>query len=274
MSSTRNALMMGAAIVLGCAAGASAADLHGGSIKDAAYFPAPAPSPSLYFRLDGGRATYDKPSIVEDGLYDFTETSIGSSWTVGGGIGMYFSRNLRGDITYDHGFDASVSGHLANAAAPLPGYRDFKLTRDVVLANLYYDFDMGGRFTPYIGAGLGWARLKTSNGVVTPDSPCGCWGSTDSGSNGHVAAALMTGLTWKIRGGGQQVVGGGSTKDGPVYVDSGRGLYLDAGYRFLYLGKVATGPDRDDAGNVVGRDPLVQDIHAHEFRVGLRYDFR
>lgn len=273
MSSIRNALMLGVALVLGSAAGVNAADLYGGSIKDVGYLPAPAPAPSLYFRVDGGFAQHDKPSIVEDGFYDFTDSHVGSAWTAGGGIGMYFGRNLRGDITYDHRFDADVRGTLADANSPMPGTRNFKFSSDVVLANLYYDFDMGGRITPYVGAGLGWARNKTSSGTVTPLTPCGCYGSVDAGSNSHVAAALMAGLTWKITG-RQTMVSGGSTKDGPVYADSGRGLYLDAGYRFLYLGKAVTGPDRDDAGNIIGRDPSVEDLHAHEFRVGLRYDFR
>lgn len=273
MSSIRSALMLGVALVLGSAAGVNAADLYGGSVKDVGYLPTPAPAPSIYFRVDGGFAKYDRPGIVEDGVYDFTDARIGSSWTAGGGIGMYFTRNIRGDITYDHRFDADVNGTLADPNAPLPGYRHFKFSSDVVLANLYYDFDMGGRFTPYVGAGLGWARNKTTTGTVTPLDPCGCYGSVDAGSTNHVAGALMAGATWRLNG-RQTVVSGGSTKDGPVYAETGRGLYLDAGYRFLYLGKVATGPDRDDVGNIVGRDPTVDSLHAHEFRVGLRYDLR
>ena len=68
----------------------------------------------------------------------------------------------------------------------------------------------------------------------------------------------------------------GGIKDGPVAVDSGRGLYLDVGYRFLYLGETATGPVSltNTSGTIVSRDPTVEDIHAHEFRVGLRYDLR
>lgn len=273
MSSIRNALMLGVALFLGSAAGVQAADLYGGgSIKDTGYLPAPAPAPSMYFRLDGGYTRFDKPGMVEDGYYDFTNTHLDNTYSLGGGVGMYFTRNIRGDITYTHLFNADAGGHLQDCCAPMPGVRDFKFKSDVVLANLYYDFNAGGRFSPYIGAGLGYAWNKTSAGTITPD-PCACTGpgTMDAGSSGHVAAALMAGMTWKLTGRPTPV---GSTKDGVVMADSGRGLYLDAGYRFLYLGKVSTGPDRDALGVVVGRDPVVEDIHAHEFRVGLRYDFR
>ena len=59
-------------------------------------------------------------------------------------------------------------------------------------------------------------------------------------------------------------------------------LSFDAGYRFLYLGEAQTGPVNatytapvagGHAGaGTVSQDPLVEDIHAHQFRLGLRYD--
>ena len=54
-------------------------------------------------------------------------------------------------------------------------------------------------------------------------------------------------------------------------------LHFDAGYRFLYLGATTTGAARvtHNGTNVpVSRDPTIEDIHAHEFRMGLRYDIR
>ena len=84
----------------------------------------------------------------------------------------------------------------------------------------------------------------------------------------------MAGFSAKLRGG--ESVQEGSFKDAPVQGSSGRNLYLDVGYRFLYLGETATGPVTliNTAGTLVSRDPTVEEIHAHEFRVGLRYDLR
>jgi opacity protein-like surface antigen len=54
-------------------------------------------------------------------------------------------------------------------------------------------------------------------------------------------------------------------------------MSIDAGYRFMYLGQTATGAVKDTVSTntvTIAPDPTVEQIHAHEFRVGLRYDFR
>ncbi len=274
MAFTRATLLLGAALAIGSAQGALAADLgsYGGSMKDAPMaMPYAASGPSWYARIDGGYSSYDDPTVTENGIYDLTETGIDSSWSVGGGIGRYFGNGFRGDVTVEQRFETDVSASLPDPAATLPGTRQFGLKSTVVLANLYYDFDTGSRFTPYLGVGLGVTRNKTTEGTV---DDCGCvTGTIESGSDTHVAGAAMAGFTTRLRG-GETTVQGGSIKDGPVTVSAGRGLYLDVGYRFLYLGEVATGPVSTTyaVGPPVSQDPAVEDIHAHEFRFGLRYD--
>jgi opacity protein-like surface antigen len=260
MAFMRAHILLGAALVLGSAQGASAADLYGGSLKDGPMMAAPmaTPSPSWYVRVDGNYGAFDTPAVTEDGIWDLTDTSIGNTWGVGGGIGVYFGRGFRGDITVEHNFDADVSATLADVNTTLPGVRDFTLSSTYALANLYYDFDMGNRFTPYIGVGLGVTKNKTGAGTVT--DLCGCLsGTIDSGEETHVAGAVMAGFSVRLR----------------------ERLSFDAGYRFLYLGEVATGPVNatftaahggNAAGSVVANDPLVDEIHEHEFRFGLRYD--
>jgi opacity protein-like surface antigen len=78
----------------------------------------------------------------------------------------------------------------------------------------------------------------------------------------------MAGVSWRIRGGETTYVGG--LKDEPVAVSNGHALYLDVGYRFLYLGDVKTGDITWNPGEVV--DPEIKNITAHQIRVGLRYD--
>ena len=271
MTMYRAALLMGLAFVAVTPGTAGAADLYGGSIKDS-YAPMQPASPSVYLRIDGGYGIHDDPVMVEDGIYDLTNTKIDGAWTLGGGIGRYFTNTIRADVTYDHRFEADVEGTLGDGHASLPGVRSFGLESDVVLFNAYYDFNRMGRFSPYLGVGLGVVHHQTSAGTVSND--CGCVGTIDEGSSTHVAGALMAGFSTKLRGGETTYMGG--IKDGPVAVDSGRALYLDVGYRFLYLGETATGAVTmiNNGGTVVSRDPTVEDIHAHEFRVGLRYDLR
>jgi opacity protein-like surface antigen len=55
-----------------------------------------------------------------------------------------------------------------------------------------------------------------------------------------------------------------------VAVSSGNALYLDVGYRFLYLGDVNTGELAWDGNSV--NETKVKDVTAHQIRIGLRYD--
>jgi opacity protein-like surface antigen len=272
MISFGRTLLLGAVLAIGTVTGASAADLggQGGSLKDYGYQPQMvASNPSFYLRLDGGFARHDRPFMVEDGVADLNETSMDKAWTLGGGVGYYFSKNVRGDLTYDHRFKSDVSGYRYDIAQTLPagtdchaadgpavqtscyGTRAFGIKSDVFLANMYFDFDCRCHITPYLGVGLGVARHQTTSGTVTNVN--GVTGDIDSATKTSVAAAVMAGFSMQIR----------------------ERLALDAGYRFLYLGDAATGAVRDRVGNVtIAPDPTVEGIHAHEFRVGLRYDIR
>ena len=280
MTSIRSSIALGVMMVALGGSSATAADLDGGSVKDG-YIPAPSMiaepmSSGLYVRVDGAHASYDNPIMVEDHIYDLVDTNIGNAWSVGFGIGRYFGNGFRGDVTYEYRTEADVSGTLLNHAATLDGEREFGLRSHLVLANLYYDFNAGGRFSPYLGVGLGWARNMTTMGAVSND--CGCTGIVHSGASDSVAAALMAGVTVNLTAGrGGQVSYGGSTKDAPIVTTSNRGLLLDFGYRFLYLGDVATGPVQalgfaSDGSDIISDDPVVENIHAHEFRLGLRYN--
>lgn len=265
---------MGVMIVALSGSGAMAADLNGGSIKDG-FVPAPAmtmsaPSASWYVRLDGGHSRFDDPIMVEDHIYDLVDTGIDGAWSIGGGIGRNLGNGFRFDVTYDYRMEADAYGVLQNHAATLDGTREFGLKSHLMLANLYYDFNAGGRFSPYLGAGLGWVRHTTTEGTVT--DTCLCTGTIEGATKDSVAAALMAGVTVNLTGGRGHDF---TSRDGAIVGSSGRGLLLDIGYRYLYLGDATTGAVTGDFGGglvEVSEDPVVENIHAHEFRFGLRYN--
>ena len=264
-----------------CSAPANAADFGGireigGDVPVPVPAPAPVPiydydldwSAGWYVRVDGGYNLFSDPTIDSGGtITDFTKTSIDNSWSIGGGIGRYFGGGFRGDITVDHLFDSEVQGSLYCECGDFLGDAKFDFSSTVVLANLYYDFNRGGRFVPYIGAGIGFAHNETSSGTV--DVACDCEGAIEKGSSNNFAAAAMAGVSWRIRGGETSYVGG--LKDEPVAVSSGHALYLDLGYRFLYLGDTRTG-DMTFTSSPEVAEPKVKNITAQEVRVGLRYD--
>ncbi|MEP3476205.1 MAG: outer membrane protein [Hyphomicrobiales bacterium] len=106
-----------------------------------------------------------------------------------------------------------------------------ELSSLVGLANFYYDLDMGHRITPYVGVGIGFASLSMDG----PDAD-------DSDTN--FAWALMAG----------------------VDIDLRANWKLDIGYRYLNMGD-----GKFDDSKIPGRQFEVEDLEAHEIRVGLRY---
>lgn len=264
MFNARKVSILGAAFVLGSVLSASAADL--GGLKDEPVAAPAAAGPSgWYVRADGGYNWYNNPGITLEGS-SAHDTDMSGAWSVGGGIGRYFGRGFRGDITVDHLFDATTETTLCQCGTDI-GNAKFNFSSTVVLANLYYDINRGGRFMPYIGGGIGFAHNEASGGTIDPD--CGCTTALGGGSSNSFAAAGMAGFAWRIRGGEMRYMGGGM-KDEPVAVSSGNALYLDVGYRFLYLGDVKTGEAEWDRYSV--DDIKVKDVTAHQIRVGLRYD--
>ena len=92
----------------------------------------------------------------------FGSLSIDNTWAVGGGVGRYFGRGFRGDVTYE--WRGKTDVHGTAPAALVPPHLDFK--SPLLLANLYYDFRPYERFTPYVGVGVGAAHHKTSGGSI------------------------------------------------------------------------------------------------------------
>lgn len=278
MTGIRGSLALGVLMVTFGGASASAADMYEGSVKDG-FIPAAAvaagPSSSTwYLRMDGAYSSYDNPIMVEDQIYDLTDTGIDSAWSLGFGVGRHIGHGFRFDVTYDYRFEADVSGRVNNHAAALDGTREFGLKSHLLMGNLYYDFNQGGRFSPYLGVGLGWVRHSTTEGSVV--DTCGCTGTIERETSDSVAAAFMAGVTVNLTAGRNQGASySGSTKDAPIMVASNRGLLLDIGYRFLYLGDAKSGPVIGDFGGgtvEVSEDPTIENIHAHEIRFGLRYN--
>ncbi len=270
---TRNVLLLSAAFVLGSGLGASAADLGEVSLKDAPVMEMPAPSAGWYARVDGGYNWFMSPSVsFGDSDMHTHSTKEDGAWSVGGGIGRYFGNYFRGDVTVDHLFDSKTeTDAYCGCTGVFLGHATFDVSSTVVLANLYYDFNRSGRFNPYIGGGIGFAHNEISGGQFSEN--CGCSDNFGGKSTNNFAAAAMAGVTWRLRGGETTYVEG--LKDGPVAVNGGHALYLDFGYRFLYLGEAKADDFNMIAANPPGGEivsPKSKDLMTNELRVGLRYD--
>jgi opacity protein-like surface antigen len=197
----------------------------------------------------------------------FGSLSIDNTWGVGGGVGTYFGRGFRADVTYEWRGKTDVRGNGACGVDTIS--TDFDLKSSLLLANVYYDFRAHERLTPYVGVGVGAAHHRASAGSYVRTGACAPALTTfDGDSNWSAAGAVMAGLSFRIDRGGHTPV---SIKDGPAYSEPGR-LHIDLGYRFLYLGDAHTGNLAGVAPPTPG--PRLDDLTAHEIRVGLRWDIR
>ena len=263
MSHFRAIVAAGAALITTTVA-VQAADLYGagggrGSIKDDnTYMAAPRGCPSWYARIDGGYSSYDRPGLNQVGIDEHVWSRVKDGGNLGGGIGHYFTCNIRGDLTVDHRFNSDMSGFNPNPRAANFGRSTWGYESTAVMANMYYDFNSGSRFTPYIGFGFGAVHnsFGKGKGVIAAGAfdplTVGFATSVAANDSWHAAGAAMAGFVFNVT----------------------ERVKLDTGYRFIYLGAGQTGQTAMVGTAATGGPIHVENLHAHEFRVGLRYDIR
>lgn len=187
--------------------------------------------------------TYGPPA----GTNTFTTGSIANSWSAGGGIGYKVNKYFRVDATADYllrtSFSGSTSGTCGGAPCTSTDTSTFEAL--VLMANAYADLGTYNGFTPYVGVGIGGAKVHWSTlandigGTVTYHAGANNW---------RFAYAAMVGVSYCLTDKVDVDVGYRYT-----HITGGRMFQLDAG------GGAGPGFDR-------GMDN-------HEVRAGLRYNF-
>lgn len=249
MRMSRFSLAAAALAAFAClSAPAEAADLYGRSIKDA---PVMVSSPGhCYIRGDLGYSWSQDPSArftqTDIGglfLTDSASASIANSWIGGAGLGCGSgSRGIRGELMFDWHGDRDLKGTLA---APLGGTFSSSIKTYTLMFNGYYDLGSIRGFVPYVGAGVGLAH-NAMGGVAFTALP----NVIEGADRWSLAWSLMTGVGYQI-------------------TDR---MTLDFGYRYLDMGKAQSGVC-DSAGACTNPRVRIDDIAAHEFKVGIRYSF-
>jgi len=186
-----------------------------------------------YLRADGGYR-WDNASGVDaaPGFATPTDNSYGKDYMVGLGAGFRY-KWIRADVTVDYAAAQKYQGTLVTANDVTA-----KIQTDTALVNLYADLGTWSRFTPYIGAGIGMARVKVSD--FAGPTPPGIGAAAQTQWN--LAWAAMAGTAFAIS----------------------RNIQVDIGYRYLGFGNVQTsdGP---------GGHMTFRNLAAQEVRVGLRW---
>src|SRR6185503_1602699 len=113
------------------------------------------------------------------------------AFSLGGGIGYQITNYLRTDLTVDYWFDSDFNGSTTGTNGVSTDTSSFNAW--LLLANAYADLGTYYGFTPYVGAGIGGARIEWDDltntvGTVTTVH--------DGDENWRFAWALMAGTAY------------------------------------------------------------------------------
>lgn len=234
----------------------------------------PVAANNYYLRFDMGLPDYGSASFSQADLTDnggtFLSGKVGDRPAFAIGVGRNLSQWLRMDLTGEYRMPANVSardnlsGVLVDTGDILQANTDYRgrLSSVVGLANIYVDLSSWRGITPYVGAGIGLAHnelwdVRTSTiGTLTdpvtgPGDPDVSSATSRDHSQWNFAWALMAGFSYDMSA---------LTK-------------LDIGYRYINLGSgtSASSDLLECVCGAIGQALKINDIDAHEFRVGLRF---
>lgn len=197
-----------------------------------------------YSMMDNSWKSSEADRLVNEEVYNFEETIDVDDKVFGGSIALGLKAPLnygalRTEIEYSHNGDAKKS-HTDEEGDKF----ETKLESQAVLFNAYYDFDTHTAFTPYVGGGLGFARLKGS--VKWDEFP------EDNGNMKN------TNFAWQLGAG--------------VAYNINEHVALDLGYRYIDYGDFDKSSSYGyDWGTLEKKDKI--ESKAHEIMLGLRYTF-
>ena len=160
---------------------------------------------------------------------DLSDKTWGTSIAVGTSVKAPYGA-VRAELEYNWNDDADKSVVSRD-------FNDGKLEvkNQSVFLNAYYDIDTGTKFTPYVGGGIGYAKLKgsISNGGV------------------KLASDSDTNFAWQLGAGVAYAVN--------------ENISVDFGYRYTDMG--------DLTANVYPTETFKIDVDSHELLLGVRYTF-
>lgn len=182
--------------------------------------------------------------------------SFGTAGIFGLGAGYRFNNWFRADITGEYRGNSQFFGtdHLTYAG-PSFGVDTYHATKSewVVLGNAYVDLGTWWCMTPFIGAGIGGARVSIANFTdqnIGPGGPGLAFG--DNVAKWNFAWAVHAGVAYKVT---------------PNFT-------VELAYRYLDMGDGLTGDLRtyDGSGPNIFNPMTFKSITSHDLKLGVRWD--
>jgi opacity protein-like surface antigen len=190
-------------------------------------------------------------------------TAFDAAGVYGVGIGYQFNNWFRGDIVGQYRGNSNFKGTdlltYPVGGGPIGnGINNYNATKSewLVMANGYVDLGTWWCVTPFIGAGVGMARVTIANytDIGAVDNGGGpaiqSYASAPSASKWNFAWAAHAGLAYHVN----------------------PGLTLELAYSYVNLGSGTTGPVSDYQGLTNGVPMQFHDITSHDLKLGVRWD--
>ena len=112
------------------------------------------------------------------------------------GLGYNFGNNLRTEFTYANGSVETDKVKVCTTSCVDVDLSGADSTVESFLVSLYKDFETKGKFTPFIGAGIGFSEVETSAATATIS---GTTYNLESGSeSGLFTYTLAVGTSYEI----------------------------------------------------------------------------
>ena len=180
-----------------------------------------------------------------------------SAGIFGLGAGYRFNNWFRVDVTGEYRAGATFTGldvnTFSNGGVPASGADNYRAIKSewLVMANAYADLGTWWCITPFIGAGVGTARVNISNFTdqgLTAGGPSSAF--ADSASKWNFAWAVHAGLAYQVN----------------------PSLTLELAYRYLDMGDGITGDIRTyDGTNNINNPMTFKHITSHDLKLGMRW---
>jgi opacity protein-like surface antigen len=175
-----------------CTAAAASLSLAAGSALSADYEPQAEPSveSGWYAGVFGG-ASWPRDMEFEE----LFELDLDRGFTAGGVVGSHFFDYLRAEVEASYArydIDECISGTLKCAIS------DGDVSAFYLLGNLWFDFKLGG-FSPYIGGGVGGARVNVDTSTSLDDSDWGFAFQAGAGVRFRLTDALQVDIGYRFK---------------------------------------------------------------------------
>jgi len=178
-----------------------------------------------------GVGTFENEPTFNYPVGSKTDNAFGGSLAIGYDFNKKFNIPIRTELEYAafSKVEAKKTFGLGEFIGPVASGDPFDeiLTRkqsyqiQTLFLNAYYDIYTGTKFTPYVGAGIGMGFIKTKaySGSVYPENPA-------DNESMWFGSKNVTNFAWNIGAG--------------LGYDITDNVTIDAGYRFVGLGKIHT----------------------------------